>query len=141
MADPSPRADDVLQIIRDEFDRIRQQIRDAATPSGTQLFNAVPKLQEQIDAVEETQGELAGVVEQLSGLVDNIEETLTSFIQNDVAAIVDAAITERLAAPFITIGVAGGTVRIPALYTTDVTMSGRPRATVWTDDQGLVGRT
>ncbi|MDY0830729.1 hypothetical protein SK224_16460 [Microbacterium sp. BG28] len=49
MGDPTPESDDLLQQIRDEFERIKTWVRDALSPSGTQQFNAVPRLQEQID--------------------------------------------------------------------------------------------
>lgn len=133
MPDPGPGRGGAAWFA-DEIRRIDKAIRDVGIPSGTQQFNAVPKLQEQI-------AQLATAQQQLADLVGNIEQTLTDFIQNDVAAIVDDAITARLAAPFITIGVAGGSVRIPSLYTTDVTLSNKPRNAVWVDSDGLVGHT
>lgn len=140
MADPTPGRPGA-EHLADEFRQIWAAIRELKSPSGTQRFNAVPKLQEAIAELQEQQQALIAQQQQLTALVDNIQQTLADFIQNDIDSIVDAAVTARLASPFLTLGVAGGTVRMPSLYTTDVTLTNKPRATVWVDSDGLVGRT
>lgn len=47
MADPSPGRDGV-EWLADEFRRLKARLDSLEGPSGTQLFNAVPKLQEQV---------------------------------------------------------------------------------------------
>jgi hypothetical protein len=151
MADPSPGREGAA-VFADEIRRIWAAIRDISSPSGTQQFNAVPKLQEAIAALQQQQSiladqqiALAGQQAQLTALVANIDATLTDFIQNDVDEIVNAsvasAINAALSASDITIGQPGGTVHIPALYSTDITATGRPRIVVWVDADGLVGHT
>lgn len=147
MADPVPGRDGIAQLT-DQINDLWAAVRDLKSPTGTQQYNAVPALEKAVAELKQQQAQLtaqqAAITEQqatLTTLVEGIQQTLSDFIANDVAAIVNDAVNTKLASNDITIGAAGGVVRIPSIFTTDVTATLRPRVAVWADDQGLIGHT
>ena len=131
MADPSPGRGGV-EWLADEFAKLRARLDSLESPSGTQLYNTVSKLQ---------------------ALVEDIQQTLTDFIQNDVNAIVDQRIAIALASYMsgnVSIGgglvvnngvTIGGPVVMPNVYNTNITAGGGQRTTVWVRQDGRVGHT
>lgn len=103
MADPTPApGGDLGEIVR-QFAELRRRVGDLEAPSGTQRYQSVEKL---------------------SALIDDIQATLTDFIQNDVNTIVDQRIAIALGSYFsgnISIGgslVVNGAVQFPGARAT-----------------------
>lgn len=103
MADPTLAAGgDLGELIR-QLGEIKRRLSDLESPSGTQRYQSVQKL---------------------SALIDDIQQTLTNFIQNDVNAIVDQRIAIALGSYFsgnISIGgslVVNGAVQFPGARAT-----------------------
>ncbi|WP_372469211.1 hypothetical protein ACCO44_08145 [Microbacterium maritypicum] len=88
------------------------------------------------ETVNATVSRLTKVVADLSVLVNNIEATLTAFIENDVNDIVDARIAIALASYFsgsIAIGgnlLVNGTVQLPGARLTDLSIA-EDRTVAW----------
>lgn len=146
MADPSPdRAGDAG--VADRIAAIERAIRALNSPSGTQQFNAVPALEAAIvdlraqqTTITEQQATLTAQQEVIVELVDGLDQRVTDFIENNIDDIVAQVVTEKLGAADITIGRAGGTVRIPSIITTDLT-SASGRVVTWTAADGRIGHT
>lgn len=66
MADPTPGRDGAAWFT-DQISRLQGQIDQLKSPSGTQQFNAVPKLQEQIDGLTVVQTQQASQISFLQG--------------------------------------------------------------------------
>lgn len=115
MADPTPAPGGDLGEILRKFAELDRRVRDLESPSGTQRYQAVTKLRE---------------------LVEDIQQTLTNFIQNDVNTIVDQRIAIALASYFsgnISIGgslVVNGTVQFPGARATPLGTAPN-RVTAW----------
>lgn len=110
-----------LGFLIDDLNDVKERLRTLEAPDGNQLARTVAELQT---------------------LVSGIEATLTDFIENDVEAIVNAAITARLAGN-ISIG---GTLSVAgAVYFPNVpatTFVVEPRTVTWVDTStGRLGRT
>ncbi|WP_279367328.1 hypothetical protein [Microbacterium testaceum] len=140
MADPSPSRDGLAQIA-DQINALWRAIGELKAPSGTQQANAVAQLEAAVIELQAQQAQITAQQEVIVDLVDGIQQTLTDFIANDVAAIVNDAVNAKLASSDITIGTANGVVRIPSIFNTDVVATLRPRVAVWANDQGVVGHT
>jgi hypothetical protein len=139
MADPSPpRAD--LAGLADEIALLKTAVKDLRSPSGTQQYNAVPELQQAVADIQTQQAQLTAQQEQLEILVSDLDERITDFINANIGDIVDARVAAALAGSDITIGQAGGTVRIPAALTTDLTTTSG-RYVVWIGGDNRLGHT
>lgn len=136
MADPRPPRSD-LEGIADEIAKLKSDVKDLQTPTGTQQENAVAKLRESV-------ADLAVTVERVSTLYDNLETYLDDYIATELPGIVDAKVNARvdaaLTAADVTIGRSGGVVRMPSILTTDVS-STTGHVAVWAAGDGRVGNT
>ncbi|MBT2494233.1 hypothetical protein J7E45_01310 [Microbacterium sp. ISL-59] len=118
----------LIDLLRDYEDRIQK----LEAPSGETLNATVPRLTK--------------VVADLSILVNNIEATLTAFIENDVNDIVDARIAIALASYFagsVSIGgelLVNGAVQVPGARATDLSTA-EDRVTAWIGGDGRLGHT
>lgn len=116
----------------DTLDDFAIRIRRLETPSGSDLGSALRKAND-------------GVA-QLRLLVDNIQQTLTEFIQNDVDEIVDARVAIALASYMsgnVAIGgelLVNGAVQLPGARATDLSTA-EDRATAWLAGDGRLGHT
>ena len=101
--DPTPNRGGPEGEILAQLDGIKRRLDDLEAATGTQRYQSVAKLKE---------------------LVEDIQQTLTNFIQNDVNTIVDQRIAIALASYFagnISIGgslVVNGTVQFPGARAT-----------------------
>lgn len=120
--------------------------RRGAHPDGDLgwLIDELDLVQRRLKALEGPSGEaLAGVVEELSALVDNIQAQLDDYIANDAytKAQVDAKVASPGAITPTTIVASGnvvlnGTLRVPNAYGFDITYT---RRTAWWGDDGRAG--
>lgn len=136
MADPRPPRSD-LEGIADEIAALKGAVKDLQTPTGTQQENAVAKLRESV-------ADLAVTVERVSTLYDNLDTYLDDYIATElpglVASAAASAVTAALTSADVTIGQAGGTVKIPAALTTDLT-STSGRFVAWIGGDNRIGHT
>ncbi|MEX8058748.1 hypothetical protein [Microbacterium sp. 16-032] len=146
MADPSPSRDGLAQIA-DQINALWREVRDLKAPSGTQQANAVARLEAAVVNLQQQQAQIvatqlvqAAQQEQITILVSDLDERITDFINENIDDIVAAQVTAALAAADITIGRAGGTVRIPAALTTDLT-STSGRFVAWIGGDNRIGHT
>ena len=143
MADPSPPRSDMQQLV-DEIASLRRAVDELRAPTGTQQYNAVSALQEAVAALQTQQAQITAQQEVIVDLVDGLDQRVTDFIDNNiediVAAQVAAAVDAALTGADVTIGRAGGTVRIPAALTTDLT-STSGRFVAWIGGDNRIGHT
>lgn len=118
----------LIDMLRDYGDRIQS----LEAPSGETAYATIPRLTK--------------VVEDLSVLVNNIEATLTAFIEEDVVLIVDARVQIALASYFsgnVSIGgelLVNGAVQVPGARATDLSTA-EDRVTAWISGDGRLGHT
>ncbi|ONI65621.1 hypothetical protein CSIV_04905 [Microbacterium sp. CSI-V] len=139
MADPSPPRGGLEQLA-DEIARLSRRLDALESPSGTQQYNAVPALQAAVALLQEQQTTIIAQQEQITILVSDLDERITDFIDENIDDIVAAQVAAALAGSDITIGQAGGTVKIPAALTTDLT-STSGRFVAWIGGDNRIGHT
>lgn len=139
MADPSPPRTDI-DGLADEIARLRAAVKELQSPTGTQQYNAVPALQAAVAVIAEQQAQLTAQQEQLTILVSDLDQRITDFIDENIDDIVAAQVAAALTGSDITIGQAGGTVKIPAALTTDLT-STAGRFVAWIGGDNRIGHT
>lgn len=125
MADPTPAGGGPLGPLAREFQDLKRRVSELESPSGTQRYQSVKKLSE---------------------LIDDIQQQLTDFIENDVQAIVEAQIAIALASYFsgnVSIGgslFVNGTVQVPGARATPLS-SAPSRVAAWIAGDGRLGHT
>lgn len=139
MADPSPPRQDLGALV-DRITALEGAVKDLQSPTGTQQYNAVPALQAAVAALEAQQATIVAQQEQITILVSDLDERITDFIDENIDGIVAAQVAAALAGSDITIGQAGGTVKIPAALTTDLT-STAGRFVAWIGGDSRIGHT
>lgn len=143
MADPSPPRSDLQQLV-DEIASLRRAVDELRAPTGTQQYNAVSALQLAVAALQEQQTQITAQQEVIVDLVDGLDQRVTDFIDNNIDDIVAAQVADAVNAALtgseVTIGQAGGTVRIPAALTTDLTTTSG-RFVAWIGGDNRLGHT
>jgi len=153
MAEPAPPRRGV-ENLADEIAALWRAVRELNTPTGTQQYNAITVLQAAVERLQtqqeqlatqqgqlaEQQAQLTAQQEQLTILVSDLDQRITDFINENIDAIVEAKVNEKLTGADVTIGQAGGVVRIPSIPNTDLT-SASGRVVTWTAGDGRVGHT
>lgn len=134
------------------------------------IANAIREIKKRLDELERPTGtQRYRSVDTLKTLVENIQETLDSYIATrwtnaQIAAEIDSRVNAAIAAAFagnvsitgsLTVNgalaaaslstagalTAGGKVTAPGIYGLNVVTAGRPRLAVWVDSAGEVGHT
>lgn len=127
---------------------MRGQNQGAIPSELGELIDLLNDHSERLRTLEAPSGEaLASTVDKLQAVVANIDSTLTSFIANDVQAIVDARVAIAIASYMsgnVSIGgelFVNGPVTMPNAYTTDLVGMGGARKALWIRTGGRLGVT
>lgn len=126
MTDPRTPVDD-MRAVPEALRDIRRRLSELEAPTGTQAFRSVAKL------------EVA--LAELEVLVNNIEATLTDFIENDVEALVDTKVAAAIAAALAGDVVIGGKLTVLDAFTRDLTAISGSRKSLWIHESGDLGVT
>ena len=143
MADPSPGRDGV-EWIADQLKDLRAQVKDLQTPSGTQIYNTVSKLQA---LVEDIQAQLdAWVATRWTNaqIETRISQMIAAAFAGNVTITGSLTVNGAVAAASLSAGgslTVGGAVTMPDVYATNIVPLGGSRKAVWVRDGGRVGNT
>nr|DAL17860.1 MAG TPA_asm: hypothetical protein [Caudoviricetes sp.] len=143
MADPSPGRGGV-EWFADEFAKLRARLDSLESPSGTQLYNTVSKLQALVEDIQ-AQLDAWATTRWTNAQIDSrIDQKIAAAFAGNVTITGSLTVNGAVAAASLSTGgslTVGGAVTLPDVYNTDITTMGGLRQTVWVRDGGRMGHT
>lgn len=143
MADPSPGRGGV-EWLADEFRKLRARLDSLESPSGTQLYNTVSKLQALVENIQ-AQLDAWATTRWTNAQIDaRIDQKITAAFAGNVTITGSLTVNGAVAAASLSTGgslTVGGAVTLPDVYNTNITSLGGTRQTVWVRDGGRMGHT
>ena len=143
MADPSPGRDGA-EWVADELKKLKDAIATLQSPSGTQLYNTVSKLQALVEGIQ-AQLDAWATTRWTNAQIDaRIDQKIAAAFAGDVTITGSLTVNGAVAAASLSTGgslTVGGSVTLPDVYNTDITALGGSRQIVWVRDGGRMGHT
>lgn len=151
MVDPRTPVDE-LRILAKALDQIQRRLDLLESPSGTQAFRTVAKLealvsdiQAQLDAWVETRWTNAEIATEIDTRVNAaVNAAIAAAFAGNVSITGSLTVNGAVAAASVSTGgdlFAGGAVTFPNVFTTNLTALGGTRYAAWVRDGGRLGHT